>query len=166
MLRTRYKVLYYLSYIRSSSHQNKFITEQFLKIVIIPSTCILIRLFGLFRNYNSCRCAASRPWNVSPYTDIVLLLLHSLGLWGSTLSWKLSIVQPRARRREGCRSFQYLVNRLNQTESAVYKLWMNISKGSPLRIYLRFDKNTYNTVNQNRDYYQIYNWNWNRDCIR
>ena len=38
----------------------------------------------------------------------VVLLLHFLDLLGSTLNWKQSIAQPRARRREGCFICQYL----------------------------------------------------------
>ena len=34
------------------------------------------------------------------------------------------IVQPRTRRREGCRIYHDLSWRLNNTESAVFKLWM------------------------------------------
>ena len=74
----------------------------------------------------------------TPYIDLVLLILHffgPLGLQGSTLSWKLSVAQPRARRREGCRIFQYFsLNRLNQTESAVFNFGCCISKGLAFQI--------------------------------
>ena len=36
----------------------------------------------------------------------VVAFSSPLGLWGSTLNWKLSIAQPMARRREGCHIFK------------------------------------------------------------
>ena len=65
--------------------------------------------FRLFTDQNSCRCAVWQPLNVSPCSVLVCFTFSGpLGLWGPKLRWKLSIAQPRPRRREGCRIFLYL----------------------------------------------------------
>ena len=55
---------------------------------------------------NSCRFAVWRPYNVNPYINIVLLLFHFLVLSDyGVQNWARNWV---ARRRDGCRIFQYL----------------------------------------------------------
>ena len=45
---------------------------------------------------------------VPMHRNSVVTYSGPLGLWGSTLKWKKSITQTRARRREGCHIVQYL----------------------------------------------------------
>ena len=74
-------------------------------------------------------------WN--KVSVVIFRFSGPLGLWGSTMSWRLSIAHPSVRRREGCRIFLYL----SWTDSIKPSLrFLNfgccISKGFPFQIIL------------------------------
>ena len=76
--------------------------------------------------------AALKGFPVHRFCAVMFTFSSLLGLTGSNFILEQSCAQPWARRREGFNPglgdvrdvALSLINRLNQTESAVFKLWM------------------------------------------